>query len=91
MTKQKKKAYEKLIDIGITRKNGIVFCPDLATVSLVVGSKSVAGNLRVYGVKKRITGDYEVSVATIKKRIKELVKRKEKIEQHLKTMWQAIK
>lgn len=91
MTNQRKKACDKLIGVGITKKGGTVFCPDLATLSLVLGSKSVAGNLRVYGIRKRMSGDYSVSVATIKKRIKELLKRKGKIEQYIQTMRQVVK
>ncbi len=90
MTNQNK-ACEKLIAVGIKRIGRTVFCPDLSTLSLALGSKSVAGNLNAYSVKKQAGEGFLVSVDTIKERIKELTKRKEKIDQYLQTMKQVVR
>lgn len=79
----------RTIKLGIVRKGDSVICPDLATVTMVLGSRAAAGNLKLYGVSKE-DGSYLVPVDSIRKRISALEERKFRIEDYLKIMRQVI-
>jgi hypothetical protein len=77
------------IKLGIVRKGDSVICRDLATVTMVLGSKAVAGNLKLYNVSKE-DGSYIVPVESIRKRISALEERKFRIDEYLKIMKQVL-
>ena len=60
----------KTIKLSISRSSNGITCYDLATLGLILGTKGIAGNLKLYGVKHK-EGRYTVKMNTIKKRIEE--------------------
>ena len=79
----------RAIKLAIVRKDDSVICPDLTTVSMALGSKAAAGNLKLYNVSKK-DGSYIVPVDSIRRRIETLEKRKFQIGEYLKIMKQVI-
>ncbi len=79
----------RTIKLAISRKGDSVVCPDLATVTMVLGSRAAAGNLKLYGVRKE-EGSYVVPVDSICKRIAALEERKFRIEEYLNIMKQVV-
>ena len=80
----------KTIKVRITHNNNEIICYDLATLGLILGTKAIAGNLKLYGVKHK-EGKYTLNISSIKKRIKELEKRKNQIESYLRVMRQVAR
>ncbi len=78
------------IKLSISRNSNKITCYDLATLGLILGTKGIAGNLKLYGVKHK-DGKYTLNISTIKKRIKELEKRKNQIESYLRVMRQVAR
>ncbi len=78
-------ASKKTIKLDVERDGKNIICPNLTTLSLVLGTRGVAGNLNIYGVKK-VENRYVVPVLAVKERIKTLEKNKARIEDYLKIM-----
>lgn len=76
---------KKVIKLDVGRNGENIICPNLTTLSLVLGTRGVAGNLNIYGVKK-VKDKYVVPVLAVKERIKALEKNKARIEDYLKIM-----
>ena len=81
---------KKIIELEIEKKKGIIICRDLPTLCMVCGSKSVCGNLALYGVEKKGNKWY-VGIDRIKERILILENRKADINNSLEIMKQLIK
>jgi len=64
-------------------------CMDLATTGIVLGTKAVAGNLKLYNIRKE-KGHYKVPMSSILARIKALEARRRKIDNNLSIMRQLI-
>ena len=77
------------IILNVQRKGDKIICNDMNTLCLVMGTKSIGGNLSMYKVTKN-KNNYEVNVNTIKERILILESRKEKIGQSIDLMRQVI-
>lgn len=78
-------ASKKTIKLDVERDGKNIICQDLTTLSLILGTRGVAGNLKIYSVKKNSNG-YVVPISSIKTRIKTLEKNKARIEDYLKIM-----
>ena len=81
---------KKKIVLNIIRKDDYFICKDLMTLQLIVGTKGVTGNLHIYNIQKK-GNSYYVPVETIRKRIKELTERKERLEEYIDIMNQILK
>jgi hypothetical protein len=79
----------KIFKVDVIMEGQEIICPNLITLSMVLGTKSVAGNLKVHNVR-RDGGKYIVPVRSIQRRIALLEKRKDTIDDYLKYMKQAI-
>ena len=77
------------IKLSISRNSNKITCYDLATLGLILGTKGIAGNLNLYGVKHK-NGRYSVKTSAIKSRIKMLEKRKHQLEEYLRVMRQVV-
>ena len=80
---------KKTIELEITKKGKYIICRDLATMTLICGSKSVGGNLKMYGVLKQ-GNQFFISITELKNRIKTLEYRKKTIQDSLDIMRQLI-
>ncbi len=82
-------ASKKTIKLDVERDGKNVICPNLTALSLVLGTRGVAGNLKIYRVKK-ISDKYAVPISAVKERIKALENNKARIEDYLKIMKAVI-
>ena len=79
----------KTFKLSVIKKGAEIICPNLVTLSMVLGTKSVAGNLNIYNVRKD-GNKYIVPIRSIRKRIAVLENRRDTIENYLGYMKQVI-
>ena len=79
----------KAIKLDVVVEGANIICPDLATLGMILGTRAVAGNLKLYGVRKEC-GRYIVPIDSIRKRIAALEERKFRIEEYLNIMKQVV-
>jgi hypothetical protein len=80
---------KKTITLNIKREGKNIICYDLPTLSLIVGTTSVSGNYRLYGVEKKDDNTFVLSVDTLKKRIETLKRRRDKLDSSIELMEQV--
>jgi hypothetical protein len=80
----------KTIKLSVERNIDEIICNDLTTLSLVVGAKSVSGNLSYYKVKK-VNNKYVVPVSVVVQRIGILEKRRNDLNESLDIMRLIVK
>ena len=81
---------KRTLSLDLGKKKNFIVCGDLNTLSLVMGTSSIVGNINHYGVKKR-GKKWIVSIEKVKQRIAELENRKDKIEKKLEIMKQVVR
>jgi len=75
--------------LSVVKKGADMICYDLMTLQLILGTSSVSGNFRLYGVRRE-KGSFIVGVDKIKERISELERRKNRLEESLNVMKQVL-
>jgi hypothetical protein len=80
---------KKTITLNIKREGKNIICYDLPTLSLIVGTTSVSGNYRLYGVEKKDDNTFVLSVDTLKQRIETLKRRRDKLDSSIELMEQV--
>jgi len=79
---------KKTITLNISKEGKNIICYDIPTLHLIVGTTSVSGNYKMYGVEKK-DNHFVVSIDTLKKRIELLKRRKDKLESSIDLMEQV--
>lgn len=80
----------KTIKLEVKKTMNSIICGDLTTLSLVLGTKSISGNLNLYKVQKTKDG-YVVPVSFVRQRIEVLEKRRNSLNESLDIMRQVVK
>lgn len=80
----------KKIVLYVEREGDNFICKSLTTLQLLMGTKSVSGNLSVYGIEKKGC-DYIVPIKIVKERKKILEERLQKNQESLDIINQVLK
>jgi len=81
---------QKTIIINIERKGNNFVCKDLNTACLILGTKSLSGNLKYYGVSKS-DNNYIIPYSKVVERIKILKHRRGHLCDTIDIMEQVIR
>lgn len=84
------KTIKKTITLKIDEEEGKLICYDTTTIQLVMGSKSVVGNYRMYKID-RDGNKFIVKKDIVKKRLQELKSRRIELDNKIDIMEQVLK
>ena len=79
------------IELNAKRQGKNIICFDLATVNLILGTSAAAGNLHMYGVKKKAQREWIIPIASIEKRIEKMQRDIDSYSTRIKFIKQVIK
>jgi hypothetical protein len=80
---------KKTITLNVSKEGKNIICYDIPTLHLIVGTTSVSGNYKMYGVEKQDNNRFVVSIDTLKKRIETLKRRRDKLDSSIELMEQV--
>lgn len=80
----------KEVELNAKKEGKNIICYDMATVNQVLGTSAAAGNLHIYGAKKRSQKEWIIPISSIEKRIEKIQQDIDSYKTRMKFMQQVI-
>jgi len=80
---------KQTIEVEIIKKDDMIICDDIHTLSLIYGSKAISSNSKYYGITKK-DNKFHIPLKVLKERIKTLTIKKEGLEQTMNIIKQIV-